>query len=70
MEAPTITLRLLSDDALPLLHQLERVHWVEIIAPQAPKRSAADFGGLLAGPAGADLAEHAEQIRREWDRDF
>ena len=71
MSNNTIKVELLSDKALALLQQLEQLQILRLItvddSAKEPKRR---WGGSISKETAAELLEHVDQSREEWERDI
>ena len=82
MIAQTLTLRVLSEEALLIIQQLVRIHQLEVLpatsASEATSIPATDevsgparrWYGMLSKERGEQLQREVEEMRNEWDRGF
>lgn len=80
MAPQTLTLRVLTDEALLIIQQLVRIHQLEFVSaapspaeqneePPAPT-GASRWRGIISKERGKEMLREAEKMRNEWDRDF
>ena len=68
----TMTIQLTNQKAAGLLHELEELELIKIIsedtAEKGSERLSDKYWGIITPEQAADLHEHINEMRNEWDR--
>ena len=68
----TVTIEIINDNALALLHNLENLHLIRVVEDKknSSKQKLSDrFAGCLSSERTEELQNELTQMRKEWERD-
>jgi len=71
MDGRTISIELLNEDALTLLHQLERLNLIRVV-PQKPIRqnTKRQWAGSISKSTAVNMLDYLNESRNEWERNI
>ncbi len=68
----TITVELLDNHAILLLHQLEKIQWLRIVESKTkqPSKPRLKLGGSISKAVALDMQKQLTELRASWERDI